>query len=144
MVEKAGVTRMEGVAASEGVAVGPVFVHEARELEPDRTSISEDEVEDEIKRFDEAVPVVVQKLSETADKMREEGNENEAAIFDAHTELAQDPELADGVKERVNNLESPESAILAVGEQYAQMFANMEDEYMAARADGRAATWPAR
>ena len=135
MVEKAGVTRMEGVAASEGVAVGPVFVHEAGELEPDRTSIGEEEVEDEIKRFEDAVPVVVQKLSETAEKMREEGNENEAAIFDAHTELAQDPELADGVKERVNNLESPESAILAVGEQYAQMFANMEDEYMAARAD---------
>jgi len=137
MVEKkAGeALRMEGVAASEGVAVGPVFVHDAGELEPDRTSISEEEVEDEIKRFEEAVQAVVPKLSETAEKMREQGNEDEAAIFDAHTELAQDPELADGVAERVKNLESPESAILAVGEEYAQMFANMEDEYMAARAD---------
>ncbi len=126
---------MEGIAASEGVAVGPVFVHDASELEPDRTSIGEEEVEREIERFDEAVQAVVPKLSETAEKMREQGNENEAAIFDAHTELAQDPELADGVAERVKNLESPESAILAVGEQYAQMFANMEDEYMAARAD---------
>ena len=135
MVEKAGVTRMEGVAASEGVAVGPVFVHDASELEPDRTSIKEEEVEREIERFDEAVQAVVPKLTQTAEKMREQGNENEAAIFDAHTELAQDPELADGVAERVKNLESPESAILAVGEQYAQMFANMEDEYMAARAD---------
>ncbi len=135
MVEKAGVTRMEGVAASEGVAVGPVFVHDAGELEPDRASISEEEVEKEIERFDEAVQAVVPKLSETAEKMREQGNEDEAAIFDAHTELAQDPELADGVKERVKNLESPEAAILAVGEEYAQMFANMEDEYMQARAD---------
>ena len=135
MVEKAGVTRMEGVAASEGVAVGPVFVHEAGELEPDRTKISEEDVEREMERFDEAVQAVVPKLSETAEKMREQGNENEAAIFDAHTELAQDPELADGVAERVKNLESPESAILAVGEEYAQMFASMEDEYMAARAD---------
>ena len=126
---------MEGVAASEGVAVGPVFVHDVGELEPDRTSIGEEEVEDEIKRFEDAVPVVVQKLSETAERMREQGNEDEAAIFDAHTELAQDPELADGVAERVKNLESPESAILAVGEEYAQMFAAMEDEYMAARAD---------
>ncbi|MGB3681642.1 MAG: phosphoenolpyruvate--protein phosphotransferase [Rubrobacteraceae bacterium] len=135
MVEKAGVTRMEGVAASEGVAVGPVFVHDAGELEPDRTSISEEEVETEVERFDEAVQAVVPKLAETAEKMREQGNENEAAIFDAHTELAQDPELADGVAERVKNLESPESAILAVGEEYARMFASMEDEYMAARAD---------
>ena len=45
MVEKAGATRMEGVAASEGVAVGPVFVHDAGKLEPERTSISEEEVE---------------------------------------------------------------------------------------------------
>ena len=135
MVEKAGVTRVEGVAASEGVAVGPVFVHDAGELEPDRTSISEDEVEREIERFEEAVQAVVQKLTETAEKMREEGNEDEAAIFEAHMELAQDPELEDGVKERVKNLESPEAVILAVGEEYAQMFAAMEDEYMAARAD---------
>ena len=137
MVEKniGKALRMEGVAASEGVAIGPVFVHDVGELEPERTSITEEEVEDEIKRFDEAVEAVVPKLSETAEKMRDQGNENEAAIFDAHTELAQDPELADGVKERVKNLESPEAAIMAVGEEYAQMFANMEDEYMAARAD---------
>lgn len=127
--------RIEGVAASEGVAIGPVFVHDAGELEPDRTSISEEEVEGEIKRFEDAVQAVVPKLSETAEKMREQGNEDEAAIFDAHTELAQDPELAEGVTERVKDLESPEAAILAVGEEYAQMFAAMEDEYMAARAD---------
>jgi phosphotransferase system enzyme I (PtsI) len=127
--------RMEGIAASEGVAIGPVFVHTAGELEPERASISEDEVEKELKRFDEAVKAVVPKLSETAEKMREAGNEDEAAIFDAHIELAQDPELADGVAERVKNLESPETAVLAVGEEYARMFASMEDEYMAARAD---------
>ncbi len=127
--------KLTGIAASEGVAIGPVFVHDAGELEPDRTSISEEEVEGEIKRFEDAVQAVVPKLSETAEKMREQGNEDEAAIFDAHTELAQDPELADGVTERVKELESPEAAILAVGEEYAQMFAAMEDEYMAARAD---------
>ena len=137
MVEKKAeeTLKLEGIAASAGVAVGPVFVHAAGELEPDRTSISEDEVEKELGRFQEAVEALVPKLSETAEKMREAGNEDEAAIFDAHTELAQDPELADGVAERVKNLESPESAVLVVGEEYAQMFASMEDEYMAARAD---------
>lgn len=137
MVEKniGEALRMEGVAASEGVAIGPVFVHDAGELEPERTSISESEVEGELERFQEAVEAVVPKLSETAEKMREAGNEDEAAIFDAHIELAQDPELAEGVAERVKDLQSPESAVLAVGEEYAQMFASMEDSYMAARAD---------
>ena len=137
MVEKniGEALRMEGVAASEGVAIGPVFVHGAEEFKPDREKIPEGTEEEEIERFSQAVEAVVPKLAETAGKMREAGNENEAAIFDAHIELAQDPELADGVAERVNDLESPEAAVLAVGEEYAQMFAAMEDEYMAARAD---------
>ncbi len=137
MVEKkaGAATRMEGVAASDGVAIGPVFVHSAEEFEPDRETIPEGTEEGEIARFEEAVQAVVPKLSETAEKLREAGNEDEAAIFDAHIELAQDPELADGVEERVKNLESPEAAVMAVGEEYAQMFAVMEDEYMAARAD---------
>ena len=130
-----GSIRMEGVAASEGVAIGRVFVHVGAKPEPERTSISEDEVEDELARFEAAVEAVAPKLSETAEKMREAGNEDEAAIFDAHIELAEDPELAEGVAERVRNLESPEAAVLTVGEEYAQMFASMEDSYMAARAD---------
>ncbi|CAN5143159.1 phosphoenolpyruvate--protein phosphotransferase [soil metagenome] len=127
--------KLTGVAASEGVAVGPVFVHSPGEFKPERESIAAGTEEEELRRFESAVEAVVPKLSETAEKMRENGNDNEAAIFDAHIELAQDPELADGVAERVRNQESPESAVLAVGEEYAQMFAGMEDSYMAARAD---------
>lgn len=127
--------RLTGVAASEGVAVGPAYVHNPGELEPERKTIPEDAVEAELQRFNDAVAAVVPKLEETAEGLREAGNEDEAAIFDAHIELVQDPELADGVEERVRNLESPESAVLAVGEEYARMFEGMEDSYMAARAD---------
>jgi phosphoenolpyruvate-protein phosphotransferase (PTS system enzyme I) len=127
--------RIAGVAASEGVAVGPVFVHARRELEPARENISEDKVEEELARFQSAVEAVVQKLSETAERLRESGSEKEAGIFDAHVEMAEDPEFHSEVEERVRNLTSPEAAVLAVGEEFAGMFAEMEDEYMAARAD---------
>ena len=127
--------KLTGVAASEGVAIGPVFVHSPGEFKPDRQTIPEGTAEAEIARFEEAVQAVVPQLEATAEKLREAGNDDEAAIFDAHIELAQDPELADGVAERVKNLESPEAAVLAVGEEYAAMFASMEDAYMAARAD---------
>ena len=127
--------RIAGVAASEGVAVGPVFVHARRELEPERENISEDKVEEELARFQSAVEAVVQKLSETAERLRESGSEKEAGIFDAHVEMAEDPEFHSEVEERVRNLTSPEAAVLAVGEEFAGMFAEMEDEYMAARAD---------
>jgi phosphoenolpyruvate-protein phosphotransferase (PTS system enzyme I) len=127
--------RLNGVAASEGVAVGPAFVHVPRELKPERESISKDAVEDELGRFQSAVETVTRKLSETAERLREGGSESEAGIFEAHVEMAEDPEFQSDVEERVRDLKSPEVAVISVGEEYASMFAGMEDEYMAARAD---------
>jgi phosphoenolpyruvate-protein phosphotransferase len=128
-------TRLTGVAASEGVAVGPVFVHAPRDLEPEREKISEGEVEEELGRFRDAVEAVAKRLSATAEEMREGGSEKEAGIFEAHVEMAEDPEFQSEVEERVKGLQSPESAVISVGEEYAALFAEMDDEYMAARAD---------
>ena len=127
--------KLIGIGASEGVAVGPAFVHAAGELKPERQGISEDEVEAELGRFRGAIEAVAKKLSETRDWIKGSSGEDEAAIFDAHIEMARDPELSSEVEERVRDLESPEAAVLAVGEDYAETFAGMEDDYMAARAD---------
>ena len=127
--------KLSGIGASEGAAVGPVFVHAPGELEPRRKTIAAGEVEAETRRFREAVAKVVANLGETRERLAEAGNEDEAGIFEAHAELAEDPELHEGVEERVKNLESPESAIISVGEEFAAIFAGMGDEYMAARAD---------
>ena len=129
------ISRLTGVGASDGVAVGPAFVYSPGELEPERKKISEDVVEEELGRFGRAVEAVVARLSETSERLSESGSEEEAAIFEAHVELAEDPELAEGVEERVRHLESPEAAVLAVGEEYAAELAAMEDEYLSARAD---------
>ncbi|MDP9426046.1 MAG: phosphoenolpyruvate--protein phosphotransferase [Actinomycetota bacterium] len=126
--------RLEGVAASEGVAVGPAFVHAPEDLEPERTSIAEGEVEAEFGRFRGAVETVIGQISRTRDELMESGSE-EAEILDAHVELANDPELHSEVEERVRGLQSPEAAVLAVGEEFAALFAAMEDEYVAARSD---------
>jgi phosphoenolpyruvate-protein phosphotransferase len=127
--------KLVGVGASEGAVVGPAFTYTVEELEPERESISKEEVEDELERFGSAIEAVVKKLSNTRDRLRESGSEEEAGIFEAHVELAEDPELSSGVEERIRSLESPEAAVLAVGEEFAEMFAEMEDEYIAARAD---------
>jgi phosphoenolpyruvate-protein phosphotransferase (PTS system enzyme I) len=127
--------KLTGIGASEGVAVGPAFVPATGRPEPERDRITEDEVEPELQRFREAVETVVGNLSETADRLRTSGSEEEAGIFEFHVEMAEDPELASAVEERVGNLESPEAAVLAVGEEFAAEYAAMNDEYMAARAD---------
>jgi phosphoenolpyruvate-protein phosphotransferase (PTS system enzyme I) len=129
------IARLTGVGASDGVAVGQAFVYSPGELEPERKKISEEVVEEELGRFGRAVEAVVARLSETSERLSDSGSEEEAAIFEAHVELAEDPELAEGVEERVRHLESPEAAVLAVGEEYAAELAAMEDEYLSARAD---------
>jgi phosphoenolpyruvate-protein phosphotransferase (PTS system enzyme I) len=129
------IQKLTGVGASEGVAVGPVFVHNPGELEPERESILEEAVEAELERHRRAVGAVAARLSETSERLSRSGSEEEAAIFEAHVELAEDPELSSGVEERVRNLTSPEAAVMAVGEEYAAELAAMEDEYLSARAD---------
>src|SRR5215213_4449763 len=126
--------KLTGIGASEGVAVGPAFVLRSGRPVPERMRIAEDEVEPELQRFRNAVGAVVGRLSETINGLRQSGNEDEAGIFEFHAEMAEDPELASAVEERVEHLESPEAAVLAAGEEYAAEFAAM-DEYMAARAD---------
>jgi phosphotransferase system enzyme I (PtsI) len=129
------ISKLTGVGASEGVAVGPAFVHSPGELEPEREKISESAIEAELERYRRAVEAVVARISETSERLSGSGSEEEAAIFEAHVELAEDPELSSGVEERVRNLTSPEAAVLAVGEEYAAELAAMEDEYLSARAD---------
>jgi phosphoenolpyruvate-protein phosphotransferase (PTS system enzyme I) len=127
--------KLTGIGASEGVAVGPAFVPAKGRPEPERDRIKEDEVDSELQRFRDAVEVVAGSLSETAENLRASGSEEEAGIFEFHVEMAEDPELASAVEERIRNLHSPETAVLAVGEEYAAQFTAMDDGYMAARAD---------
>ena len=126
--------KLTGIGASEGVAVGPSFVPATSKPEPERDRITEGEVEAELARFKKATEAVAASLAQTGDGLRSSGHEEEAGILDFHVEMAEDPELACSVEERVRNLQSPEAAVLAVGEEYAAQFAEM-DEYMAARAD---------
>src|SRR5215216_2525372 len=127
--------KLTGIGASEGVAVGPAFVPATCTPEPERKQITQSEVESEVQRFRDATKAVAGRLSATGDRLRASGSEKEAGIFEFHVEMAEDPELASAVEERIRKLQSPEAAVLAVGEEYAAEFAAMDDEYMAARAD---------
>jgi phosphoenolpyruvate-protein phosphotransferase (PTS system enzyme I) len=127
--------KLTGVGASEGVAVGPAFAPQSGRPEPERNRITENEVEPGLQRFRKAVEAVTGRLTETIDQLRRSGNGEEAGIFEFHVEMAEDPELASAVEERVKNLQSPEAAVLAAGEEYAAHFAAMGDEYVSARAE---------
>jgi phosphotransferase system enzyme I (PtsI) len=126
--------RLEGVPAAPGLAFGPAFAH-APDDGVRRGSIKGSEVEEELSRFRDAVGRVVEKLGADEERLRAEGREEAAQIIAAHAELAADPELAESVEARVRDLASAEAAVLEAGEEFAGVFAAMEDEYMAARAE---------
>ncbi len=126
---------LSGVGASGGVAVGPAYIHLEDATGPERTRIPEGSFDGELARFRAAVEAVAGRLRETGENLTGTIGPDEAAIFEVHAEMADDPELLEGVEKRLRNLESPESAVLAVGEEYARDLASLEDEYLAARAD---------
>lgn len=88
-----------------------------------------------MQRFARAVQDVVAQLAHTRGELESAGSAEEASIFEAHRELASDPELESGVEEKLRDRRSPKAAVLEVGEEYADMFAAMDDEYLAARTD---------
>jgi len=126
---------LSGVGASDGIAVGPAYTHLEAGIEPERTRIPEGSFDEELARFGAAVEAVAGRLRETGENLKGTLGEEEAAIFEVHAEMADDPELLSGVEGRLRDLESPESAVLGVGEEYARELAALEDEYLAARAD---------
>lgn len=127
--------KLTGVPAAPGLAIGPVFVFAPAEASPSRQRIEDPEVEREISVFGETVARVAERLKEDAVRLREEGREDAAGVLEAHAELAEDPELAEAVEEKVRDLASAEAAVLESGEEFAEMFAAMDDDYMRARAE---------
>lgn len=128
--------RVTGVAASEGVVVGPLFRYRPQRLEPERTSIREEDVGREVERFHAAVEKVARRISQTREELERRGASEEAGILEAHVELAKDPELSSEVERKVKEeLKSPEVALLESAEEFATLFEGMEDEYLRARAD---------
>ena len=97
--------------------------------------IPEAQVSDELALFENAVVRLAEKLAQDRERLRAEGREEAAQILEAHEELAQDPELAETVEEKVRALASARAATLQAGDEFAETFRAMEDEYMAARAD---------
>lgn len=111
---------------SEGYAIAPVFVLKKTELMPDCSRIAPERSEAEVRHFEHAVAKVQQDLLELS--ARDE-------IFFAHSVLAGDMALHDGVADKIRQaLMNAEAALMEVSAAYVRMFEAMEQEYMRERA----------
>jgi phosphotransferase system enzyme I (PtsI) len=124
---------LQGIAASDGIAIGPAFCYAVPDLTIPIRPIEQPNVE--LARFQSAqeqARMELQSLRENV-ALRTKGDEF-AAIFDAHEMMLDDPMLADKVTQKIQDGIIVEQAVADATQELAAMLAGMKDEYFAARA----------
>ena len=126
--------RIQGISGSRGVAVGNVYRYIQEEIVIPDYTVAEDKVEAEIGKFASAMAATLKQLDTIRQKALKDMGPEEAAIFEAHMQIAQDPSLSDGIKSLV---ETSHTNVIAATAQTIETFANiflgMEDPYMRER-----------
>lgn len=121
-----------GKSVYKGIAIGPVNVLKKNDSIIKRRHI--DDVDDELKRLDAAKKQTLIQLGELYDKTLQEVGEVNAAIFEVHQMMLEDDDYQDAIHNMIRNeAVNAEYAVAMTGDNFAEMFANMDDEYMQAR-----------
>ena len=124
---------MQGKGVSKGVIKGKLYFFQR----PDTTVVMRqvEDVEAEKQRLAQAQETTVQQLNILAEKAREDAGEEIAILFDTHAMFVEDEDYVECI---LSCLEeegcNAEYAVQMAGEQFAAMFAAMDDAYMQARA----------
>lgn len=122
-----------GKSVFSGIAIGKIRVYKKDEHQVKRVKISD--VDGEITRYNEAKEKAIQELQGLYNKALKEVGEANAAIFEVHQMMLEDDDYNDSVKNIVCSQEvNVEYAVATTGDNFSQMFASMDDDYMRERA----------
>ncbi len=123
---------LKGIAASSGVTIAKVYKYETPAINVERKDA---ESTTELEKFNQAVEQSIKDIEIIKNKAQGRLSDEELAIFDAHLMVAQDPALADEVKNMITSDNcNAEYAVDTVAGNYIAMFESMDDEYMKERA----------
>ena len=122
----------QGKSVYKGLVMGPVAVLKKNDYQVKRARIEDPEAE--VKRVKEAVEVSKKQLGRLYDKAVREVGEASAAIFEVHQMMLEDEDYLESMENMIRTeLVNAEYAAAATGDNFAEMFAAMDDEYMKAR-----------
>ena len=123
----------KGIAASKGYAIGNVFLYEENEI-----TITDEKVTDvdaEIGKLKDAVSLCKQQLEKIKKKTIENVGEHEAAVFEAHILILDDPEFVGSVENEIkNNSTNAMKAVETVSNNLVMVFEAIDDAYLRERA----------
>lgn len=122
----------QGKSVYKGIVMGPVAVLKKNDYQVKRARIEDPKAE--VKRVEEAVEVSKKQLGRLYDKAVREVGEASAAIFEVHQMMLEDEDYLESMQNMIRTeLVNAEYAAAATGDNFAEMFAAMDDEYMKAR-----------
>ncbi|MGC8979339.1 phosphoenolpyruvate--protein phosphotransferase [Caldisericum sp.] len=124
---------LSGIPASPGYVVAPAFLFMEISFDVEKRTIAD--VEEEINKLDEAVNKAISEIDSIRKKVEENGNKNEAQIFEFHKMILQDKNLIGEIKKKISNEKvNAEYAVKEVFEEWRIKFEKLNDAYMKLRA----------
>ena len=122
-----------GKSVFGGVAIGKIKVFSKEQMQVRRERVSD--AEREIERYEAARETAMEQLGRLYEKALREVGEANAAIFEVHQMMLSDDDFNESVENMIRgNLVNAEYAVASTGDNFAKMFAAMDDEYMRERA----------
>lgn len=122
-----------GKSIFKGIAIGKILFYQKGEQPVKRLKI--EDTAEQIKRYEDARAKAAEQLQGLYEKALKEVGEANAAVFEVHQMMLEDDDYIDSV---VNIIETQqvnaEFAVATTGDNFAKMFAEMEDDYFKARA----------
>ena len=122
----------QGKSVYKGIAMGPIVVLKKNDYQVKRTRIEDPEAE--VKRVDTALEKSKEQLQKLYDKAVREVGEASAAIFEVHQMMLEDDDYLEAIQNTIRTEQvNAEYAVATTGDNFATMFASMDDDYMKAR-----------
>lgn len=123
----------KGKSVFGGIAIGKIQVYGKGEKQVKRVKVEDTEAE--ILRYRQASEEARSQLAALYDRALQEVGEDNAAIFEIHQMMLEDGDYQDSIENIIRTQTvNAEYAVARTADNFAQMFAAMEDDYMRGRA----------
>ena len=132
MGDKGIMNRLKGKAVYKGVALGKIHILQKQEYELKKEQIQD--VEAELARVLEAKEKAALELQALHDKALEEVGEDGAEIVQIQLFMLEDEDYQESIEEKITSqYMNAEYAVWETGEEFAEIFAAMDNDYMKER-----------
>lgn len=122
-----------GKSVFGGIAIGKLHIYHKKNLQVKRERV--EDVEKEVERFNAAKDAAIVQLGELHDKAIATVGADNAAIFEIHQMMLQDDDYIESAENMIRSQQiNAEYAVAMTGDNFANMFAAMDDDYMRGRA----------